>query len=229
MSVLDVGCGTGAITAGIAGAVGPRGRVAGIDRDQTLIDIARSDHSGQSNLCFEKADVLALAFTDTFDIVTAARTIQWVSNPETAIARMRRACRPGRRVIILDYNHARNTWEPDPPHLFRNFYKAFLDWREANGWDNNIADRLPEIFRACGLTDVETFMDDEVTTCGTRDFPGDTLIWAHVIDSLGTQLVSAGYISDEDRSEAGNSYRAFVQHGLKRQILCMRTVAGVRG
>ncbi len=32
MSVLDVGCGTGAIIAGIAQAVGPSGRVVGMDK-----------------------------------------------------------------------------------------------------------------------------------------------------------------------------------------------------
>src|SRR5262245_39437160 len=36
-SVLDIGCGTGAITADIARAVGPNGRVVGLERDTSLV------------------------------------------------------------------------------------------------------------------------------------------------------------------------------------------------
>ena len=36
MAILDVGCGTGAITRGIAEAVGPNGRVVGIDSKSNL-------------------------------------------------------------------------------------------------------------------------------------------------------------------------------------------------
>lgn len=41
MRVLDVGCGTGSITAEIAAAVAPEGSVVGLDRDASLIQTAR--------------------------------------------------------------------------------------------------------------------------------------------------------------------------------------------
>ncbi|WP_424461000.1 methyltransferase domain-containing protein [Priestia megaterium] len=41
MNVLDVGCGTGTITSGIAELVGPNARVVGIDNNLTLIEKAR--------------------------------------------------------------------------------------------------------------------------------------------------------------------------------------------
>ena len=53
MAVLDVGAGTGAITAGIARAVGPSGTVLGIDRDETMVRLAREHHAGVANLAFE--------------------------------------------------------------------------------------------------------------------------------------------------------------------------------
>ena len=78
MSVLDVGCGTGAITVGIAGQVGPARRVLGIDRDESLLSIARREHGGVPNLEFQRADVLDLMIEPGFDIVTAARALQWI-------------------------------------------------------------------------------------------------------------------------------------------------------
>ena len=53
LAVLDVGCGTGAITSGIGKAVGPQGYVVGVDRDSGLLEIARRDHSNLENLRFE--------------------------------------------------------------------------------------------------------------------------------------------------------------------------------
>src|SRR5215813_10094942 len=69
LSVLDVGCGTGAIAAGIAKAVGPSGYVVGIDRDEALLDLARTEHAMLPNLQFECGDATALSFRAQFDIV----------------------------------------------------------------------------------------------------------------------------------------------------------------
>src|SRR5215472_11030821 len=76
LCVLDVGCGTGAITAGAAKAVGPHGHVVGIDRDAVLLELARTEHSMVPNLRFEYVDVTTLTSRAQFDIVSAARTLQ---------------------------------------------------------------------------------------------------------------------------------------------------------
>src|SRR5207249_3817462 len=84
--VLDVGCGTGAITAGIAKAVGPYGFVTGVDRDEVLLELARTKHDMYPNLHFEYGDATALGFRAQFDVVTAARTLQWIADPALAIS-----------------------------------------------------------------------------------------------------------------------------------------------
>ena len=115
MDILDVGCGTGAITADIAKAVGPDGTALGIDRDDANLAGAVQQYGGIENLRFETADILALGdrFNNRFDIVTAARTIQWISEPQRAIRNMKKAAKPGGRVIVLDYNLDETRWEPD--------------------------------------------------------------------------------------------------------------------
>src|SRR6266571_4402054 len=87
-SVLDVGCGTGSITAGIASAVGPGGKVLGVDRDRGLIELARKKHAKISNLSFDEADATRLPFEGRFDLVTAARTLQWIGRSDEAVAAM---------------------------------------------------------------------------------------------------------------------------------------------
>ncbi len=79
IAVLDIGCGTGAITAGIAEAVGSQGYVIGVDRDAGLLELARKQHGTIPHLRFELADATNLNFRWQFDIVTAARTLQWIA------------------------------------------------------------------------------------------------------------------------------------------------------
>src|SRR4051812_30810571 len=100
MDVLDVGCGTGAITADIAKAVGPDGIALGIDRDDANLATAIQQYSGIGNLRFESADILTVGdrFDKRFDIVTAARVIQWISEPQRAIGHMTHAAKPGGRL-----------------------------------------------------------------------------------------------------------------------------------
>src|SRR5215475_1731737 len=172
MNILDVGCGTGAITADIARAVGPDGTALGIDRDGDNIAGAVEQYGGMENLRFEAGDILTLGdgFNNRFDIVTAARTIQWISEPQRAISSMKKAAKPGGRVIVLDYNLDETRWEPDPPVDFRRFYQAFLDWRNVNRWDNQMASHLTALFHSEGLVNVASHASDEVVRRGDPNF-----------------------------------------------------------
>jgi len=225
-AVLDVGCGTGAITSGIAKAVGPQGYVVGVDRDPGLLEIARTEHGSLSNLRFELGDATNVRFRPQFDIVTAARTLQWIADPGLAVLNMRQAANPAGLLVVLDYNHAQNKWEPDPPEEFRHFYRAFLAWRQANRWDNEIADRLPELFRSAGLAGIESHIQDEVVTRGEQEFPERSALWSEVIENVGEQIAKAGFCTESQLREARGRYDSWVKTDLVRQSLTMRAVMG---
>lgn len=225
MSVLDVGCGTGAITADIARVVGPNGRVVGLDRDESLLALARQDHV-LPNLRFLHGDVLNFQLEDPFDVVTAARTLQWINPPKLGLARMTEAAAVGGKIVVLDYNHDNNSWEPKPPGEFTRFYTAFLDWRRANGWDNRMADSLPGLFQSQGLENVAVHVQDEVARRFDADFSAATAIWIHVIETIGPQLVSAAFLAERERVEAESVYCEWVQDHLQTQTLQMRAVEG---
>ena len=219
MSVLDLGCGTGAITRGIAEAVGPEGRVVGVDRDAGLLAHARRLHP---QLSFAQATATQLPYQAQFDIVTAARTLQWISDPATAIANMKAAVRPGGLVVVLDYNHAANTWHPEPPPEFRFFYSAFLAWRASHGWDNRMADHLPMLFEAAGLTQIESHAQNEIAKNGDQQ----TELWLEVIDNVGSQIARGGFISDAQLIEAKAAYTGWALTALLTQTLNLAAVVG---
>lgn len=226
LTVLDVGCGTGAITSGVAKVVGPRGYVVGVDRDVGLLEIAQREHGDLPNLRFETGDATSLSFRSEFDIVTAARTLQWIAEPHLAVSNMKQAAKPSGMVVVLDYNHSQNKWAPDPPEEFRLFYKAFLAWRQANEWDNEIADHLPELLRSAQLVDIESHVEDEIIACGEPGFVAGASLWSEVIDNVGVQIAKAGLCTESQLLCARETYDSWIKTDLVSQTLTMRAVTG---
>lgn len=223
MSVLDVGCGTGAITYGIAKAVGEAGRVVAIDRDAVLIENAREAYP-LPNLEFEIRDAASLTYRAEFEIATAARTLQWISDPAAALLKMTRAVKPRGAIVILDYNHVANSWEPEPPAAFQTFYQGFLAWRDANHWDNRMAEHLPGLLRDAGLVEIETHNQDEVIGREDPDHERHFDVWRYVIESLGDQLVNGGFLTPEQLRASADAFKPWAATELVRQTIVMRTV-----
>lgn len=226
MKVLDVGCGTGAITAGVAKAVGPKGSVVGLDRDASLISEARRQFGDIANLSFLEGDALQMSFSREFDVVTAARALQWVSDPLSTLARMERAAARTGLLVALDYSHTRNAWEPEPPDAFGEFYRAFLDWRAANDWHNDIADKLPDLFRRIGLQDIEVFVEDEMVARGDEAFDEACQLWPYVMETLGPKVVEGGFFREDRRLAAAKAMEPWCAAELQRQTLAVRAVRG---
>lgn len=228
LAVLDVGCGTGAITRGIAEAVGPEGRAVGVDVDAAMIEAARAGHRGVPGLSFYVVDVYALPFRGEFDIVAAARVLQWLAEPEAALREMTKALRRGGRLVVLDYNHEKATWTPEPPASMRRFVEAFLRWRAAAGLDNAIADRLDKLLAAAGLTAVTTTDQREVAQRGDREFETRAGIWAAVAATRGHQMVADGAISERERHAAEVEYRAWLGQTAQSHVQYLLAGEGVR-
>ncbi len=233
MAVLDVGCGTGAISRGIALAVGTSGSVVGVDRDRGLIERARAANADVTNLRFVEADVASLIFADEFDIVTAARTLQWIADLDGALRAMTRAAKPGGLLIVLDYNHALNAWDPAPPAPFAEFYERFLSWREANGWDNEVANHSAALFGNGGLQQVRVLDQTEAADRSSEAFDQAAGLWLEVIDRLGPTLATAGACDAALLDTARTSYDEYRRTTLRTVTLAMKATvgrtSGVRG
>lgn len=226
MDVLDAGCGTGAITRDIADAVGPRGVVVGADISEALLRRAAAERSNRPGPWFVRSDLFALPFRRAFDIVTAARVLQWVRSPEAAVAALIDAARPGGIVLVLDYDHEQIEWTPLPPPSMQRFYAAFLRWREEAGMDNAIAGRLPALFESAGLADIRVTPQHERTARGEADFDSRIGIWAEVAATRGHQMVADGVLAEAERAAAEADYRSWIQSAAESQMLFLLAVEG---
>src|SRR5438094_208285 len=106
--VLEVGVGTG-----INAALYPRDcTVTGIDLSGPMLEKARDrvERKGVSNVRLLEMDAADLKFPDgTFDIVYAPYLISVVPDPVAVAREMRRVCRSGGRIVILNHFRSRNT------------------------------------------------------------------------------------------------------------------------
>lgn len=226
MTVLDVGCGTGAITRGIAQAVSPDGAVTGIDINADLIARASAAAAGQRNLCFEVADIYQERWAAAFDIVTSARVLQWLADPARAIAAMVRAARPGGTIAVLDYDYTQADWDPAMPPAVQRFFQAFLDWRADAGMDNAIAAHLPRLFEQAGLTGVSAVDQREVAAARDADYQRRIALWPGVIATRGHQVVADGWLTEADRALAEKDIRRWIAEASPTQSLFLSSVTG---
>ena len=224
LKVLDVGCGTGAISAGIAKHVGPTGRVVGIDNTGNFIDSGKETYGKIGNLVLIHADLFDWNADEKFDLIVSARVLQWLKNPKDALTKMKSLLRPGGVVSILDYNHSALQWEPLPPQSMLTFYDAFLRWRADAGMNNQIANDLPEYFFETGFHSIEVINADEVYRKGSNNFAARVGIWSKVAGMK--QISDEGWITDELRMRAIEEYNAWIETTAESMTMKLNEVRG---
>ncbi|WP_143310550.1 class I SAM-dependent methyltransferase [Chitinophaga vietnamensis] len=210
-SVLDVGCGSGAITRGIVPYVGAQGFVMGIDRSAELIQLAQELSGPATNLSFAVADVLDFQPGRTFDVITIARTLQWIEAPEQVLQRLITLLRPGGVICVLDYNHLLLEWQPQAPAAMQHFYDAFLKWRADAHMDNAIGDHVADLFHRLHASTVTVTPQHEYVEKGMPGFETHIGIWQKVAETRGVQLVQDGYITEEERQAAIAAYAQWIR------------------
>lgn len=228
MAVLDVGCGSGTITADIARVVQPHGSVLGIDRDSWQIEQAHEMFPNRPGLRFACQDILEFECLGSFDVVAAARCLHWVADIERALARMAAVTRPGGVVLVLDFSHERLNWTPEPPEAVRRFYRTFLVWRERLGLDNALADHLPGLFARQGLTDIQVSNEDISCKQGHSRFQDALDIVGQLIVTCGPTMVADGLLGEQDCVTAYSDYEQWCRNNAQSIHYMMRAVEGRR-
>ena len=224
LSVLDVGCGTGAIAKGTAEIVGETGFVVGIDHTEAFIQRGKETYGNIPNLELIHVDLFQYNPIEKFDLVISSRVLQWLSNPKDAIKKIKTLLNPGGRLSVLDYNHTAIQWHPTPPQSMLNFYNCFLNWRADAGMNNAIAEDLPQYFEEAGFHSIEVFDSSETYSKGESNFPSKVGIWSKVAGS--SQMVEEGYINDDDRLKAINEYDLWVDKDALQMVMKLKEIRG---
>ncbi len=102
MTVLDVGCGTGAATRLAAEHVGPSGHVIGLDINAGMIAEAKSLPTPKgATIEWHEQSATQLPLPDqSVDIVLSAQMLQFIPDKHLALTEMHRVLKPGGRVVL---------------------------------------------------------------------------------------------------------------------------------
>src|ERR1700733_7760115 len=207
--ILDVGCGPGTISAGLADRV-PRGHVTGIDAAQEVIDQASAAAGGRGNLDFPPGDVYALDYPDdSFDVVHAHQVLQHLGDQVSALREMRRVTRPGGLVAVRDTDFGGMTWSPELAILdeWREFYVRVA---RDNGGEPHGGRRLLAWAREAGFTDITCSSSNwTYATEADRSWWGG--LWADrtVKSSYADAAIGGGHATAADLERIAEGWRAW--------------------
>jgi SAM-dependent methyltransferase len=188
LSLLDIGCGPGTITAGLAELVAP-GEVVAAEVTPEALELARQTIKAP-NVSFAVTDVLQLDFPDGhFDIVHAHQVLQHVSDPVRALREMGRVCRPGGLVAARDGDYAGFAWYPE--NGLNQWLDLYRRIARENGGQPDAGRRLTAWACEAGFTDV-------VATSSTWCFatPSERAWWG----GLWADRITRSAIADQARA-----------------------------
>lgn len=164
--IVDVGCGAGQTVLQLADAVGPRGRVVGVDIAPLLLDIARERTSELEHVSFIAGDAAGLDLPEkSVDAFYSRFGVMAFSDPVVAFSNFHRMLKPTGRLAFVCW---RALEENELDHL--PLRAAALE-HMVNATPFSFADpsHVRGILEQAGFKNVSIVGHDQVVTCGDLD------------------------------------------------------------
>ena len=197
--VLDVGCGPGHLSIGLARAVEPDGELHGIDLAESQIRLARlfARRGGYRNATFQVADALELPYEDCyFDAVHCHTILTYIPDTETALAEIMRVLKPGGIVFAREMICESSFTHPEFGVLGKA-WEVFSDLIETDDGHPNMGKDIKFQFQNAGFTNLQAG--------ASFDF------FSHSEDIEFIYWVTQGWFLSPEITEAGIKYGAATQ------------------
>jgi ubiquinone/menaquinone biosynthesis C-methylase UbiE len=211
MTILDVGCGPGTITADFAALV-PKGQVIGLEHAADVLKQAKAtaDERGLTNINFVVGDVHALDYPDgTFDVVHAHQVLQHLGDPIRALREMRRVTKPGGIVAVRDSDYSAMTWYPEVNGM-EEWKNLYLRVARSNGGEPDAGRRLHAWARQAGFDPTQM-----TVTTGTWCYhtPEERAWWSElwaeriVASSFARSAIERGHTDEDGLAKVAQAWR----------------------
>jgi ubiquinone/menaquinone biosynthesis C-methylase UbiE len=214
LRLLDVGCGPGTITCGLAERVAP-GEVVGLDISPETVEAAREHAAatGIGNVRFEAGSVYQLPCADAaFDVVYAHQVFHHLRERVAALREMARAARPGGLVALREVDWGTVAyWPPDP--LIDRFLDLYHQVSRRNGGEPQMGRRLRGLFHEVGLGDARISATAwcYATAEETREW-GEAYSRRVLESGIGDSAIAHGLADRDELGAIAAAFRAWSEH-----------------
>ena len=137
--VVDIACGTGLNFPLIERAIGPEGRIVGVDLTDAMLAQARDrrDANGWSNISLVQADAADFDFPAEVDAIVCTYALSQVPECADVIARGAAALTGGGRLVVLDLKVPDDTprWLANIGTTFVRRFAAIDEWLARRPWE----------------------------------------------------------------------------------------------
>lgn len=158
---LDAGCGVGLYALWLAEAIGPRGRVIGIEPTTERVEAARAlvgQRLDAGRLEFREGDATALDMKESsLDWVWCGDVLHHIVDTDRALAEFRRVVRPGGRIVVKESQVLSAMFLPGHPAIERRIQLAEIERTLEEGGGRSFQERRQTTLaslRAAGLADI---------------------------------------------------------------------------
>jgi SAM-dependent methyltransferase len=213
-AVLDIGCGCGETSIGLAMAVGVTGEVVGVDISEPML--ARAEYMAAqtelTNVFFELADVEAAPIhRDSFDLAFSRFGVMFFRNPVTAFRNVHAVLHDGGRVAFACWQPLpRNQWMllqmqavlplvPPPPPMGPD---------DPGPFSFGDPDRVRRILSEAGFTDIAIDPFDAMVALGGMTVLDDAVDFSLQLGPASAMLKDA---PDEIRRQARDAVRTTLE------------------
>lgn len=154
MRVLDVGCGNGDLSRLVAGLVGPRGEVFGIDRSDEALASARTvpPQPEAAPISYHIADLSGdLPDLGKFDAIVGRRVLMYLPDAAATLAQLARLAKTGTTLAFQEHARADLPSGVDALPVHHQCYCMVWNTVAAEGGDVALGYRLAGLVRAAGF------------------------------------------------------------------------------
>jgi SAM-dependent methyltransferase len=211
MRLLDVGCGPGSITSGLAQRVAPSETI-GIDPSADVIATAKSlaGATMPRNLSFEVGSIYEPRFAaGTFDAVFAHQVLQHLGRPVDALRQMRALLAPGGvlGVRVADWGSA--IFYPESEAM-RRYLALHFDLARRSGAEPDAGRHLRRWFREAGFgeTRLTSSTESDADAHATRD-RAEMFAERVLRSSLADRALECGIATRSDLESIAAAWRAW--------------------